>query len=157
MSASVPWGEFARLAPDLAGRARAILTGHPHHVIATVRGDGSPRVGGTNVFVTDDALWIGMMTVAARVGDLRSEPRCAIHSAPIDEHLAHGDLRLDLTAEEAADALAVGLLASTGNGGPGVVFTLEIRRVSLVRVDGEELVVETWRPGTDVSVARHRS
>lgn len=155
MLTAVPWGDFARLAADLAERARLIVTAHPHHVIATLRRDGSPRVGGTNVFVTGDTLWIGMMKVAARVEDLRRDPRCAIHSAPVDEHLTHGDLRLDLIATEATDTRAAELLASRGGGGTGVVFTLEVTGVSLVRVDGKELVIDTWRPGRGASVVRH--
>lgn len=136
-----------------AGRVKGLLAAHPHHVVATVRQDGSPRVGGTNVFVTDGVLWIGMMPQAARVGDLRRDPRCAIHSAPIDEHLTLGDVRLRLLADEADPEQAAALLGPD-HPGDGVVFTLEVAEASIVRVEDEVLVVEVWHQGSGLAVRR---
>jgi hypothetical protein len=153
MDAAVEWAVFEAHVPVFAGRVRELLAAHPHHVLATLRSDGSPRVGGTNVFVTDGTLWVGMMPHAARVGDLRRDPRCAIHSAPLDEALTLGDVRLQLRAREVATEHAAAFLGPE-HPGDGVVFTLTLVAVSLVRVAGEELVLETWRPGEEVRV-RH--
>ena len=153
---TAPWSDFVRDAPALAAVVAEIFSSHPHHVIATTRRDGSPRVGGTNVFITDGIAWIGMMPIAARVRDLRRDPRCAIHSAPLEEDLARGDIRLDLVATEARHDLAARLLAATGSPGPGVVFTLAVSRASLVRVEGEHLIVETWHPGQPTTVTAHK-
>ena len=149
---NAPWSDFVRDAPALAAATAEVLSSHPHHVIATTRGDGSPRVGGTNVFITDGIAWIGMMPVAARVRDLRRDPRCAIHSAPLEQDLARGDIRLDLVATEAGPDLAARLLSATGSPGSGVVFTLEVSRASLVRVEDDHLVIETWLPGRSATV-----
>jgi hypothetical protein len=143
------WAGFVAQEPGFAHRVEQILRAHPHHVIATIRPDGSPRVGGTNVFVDEGMLWIGMMPAAARVGDLRRDGRCAVHSAPLDEHLGEGDVRMDLLADELDPAAAERLLAAGGHGGGGggVVFALAVRAVSLVRVEGDELLLELFRPG----------
>jgi len=147
------WASFEDQEPVFAGRVKELLAAHPHHVVATVRQDGSPRVGGTNVFVTDGVLWIGMMPQAARVADLRRDPRCAIHSAPLDEHLTVGDVRLRLLVDEADPERAATLLGPDHPGG-GVVFTLEVAEASLVRVEGEVLMLEVWRPGSGLKVHR---
>lgn len=136
-----------------AGRVKELLAAHPHHVVATVRQDGSPRVGGTNVFVADGALWIGMMPQAARIADLRRDPRCAIHSAPLDEHLTLGDVRLRLFADEADPERAAALLGPD-HPGDGVVFVLSVVEASIVRVDGTALVIDVWRPGSGLTVRR---
>lgn len=153
------WAEFALAAPALATVASEIFTAHPHHVIATTRDDGSPRVGGTNVFISEGVAWIGMMPSATRVRDLRRDPRCAIHTAPLEEDLARGDVRLDLVATEARGEVATRLLASAGQPGsaPAVVFTLGVRGASLVRVEADRLIIESWRPGHPISISSRTS
>lgn len=146
LSTTTSWAEFTEADPELAVQIEWIFRTHPHHVIATVRPDGSPRVGGTNVYFTNGEMWIGMMAAAARVDDLSLEPRCAIHSAPLDEELIIGDVRLDLIAERATAPQARRFLASVNHEGEGVVFTLSIAEASLVRVDGTELVLTRWSP-----------
>lgn len=105
------------------------------------------------MFVTDGVLWIGMMPQAARVADLRRDPRCAIHSAPLDEHLTVGDVRLRLLVDEADPERAATLLGPD-HPGDGVVFVLSVVEASIVRVDGAALVVEVWRPGSGLKVRR---
>jgi hypothetical protein len=156
MTTAVEWSTFESCAPTLSGRVWEILGSHPHHVLATVRSDGAPRVGGTNVFITDGLLWVGMMPNAARVGDLRRDQRCALHSAPLDEALTLGDVRLQLLAQEVTTERAAALLGSDHQGG-GVVFTLRLFEVALVRVSGDTLVLEIWRPGEEVRVRRIRN
>lgn len=140
----VSWGELFAADPRLALVAQQIFESHPHHVIATLKPDGSPRVGGTNVFFTKEEMWIGSMRSALRNGDLRRSPQCAIHSAPLDENLQEGDVRLDAIAQELRDDEASALLRSRDQEGDGVVFTLKVARISLVRVEGNDLVIEAW-------------
>lgn len=152
---SVSWAVYADAAPEHAAQVVALLVGHPHHVLATVRPDGSPRVGGTNVFVTDGDLWIGMMPQAARAADLRTEPRCALHSAPLSESLDPPDARLDLLARELPPELARARVLGTGApDGDGLAFSLALRAATLVRVEGEELVLERWTPTGGLRVRR---
>lgn len=153
VSIAVEWTSFEDQEPELAGRIKSLFALHPHHVVSTLKQDGSPRVGGTNVFFTGGTLWIGMMPQAARVSDLRRDPRCAIHSAPLDEHLTLGDVRLQLSAHEAAPEQAAALLGAE-QPGDGVVFTLKVVEASVVRVEEKTLVVEIWRPGSELEVRR---
>lgn len=153
MDTACAWSSVQQEAPLHAATIESLFTAYPHHVIATVRADGAPRVGGTNVFVSAGVLWIGMMPQAARLRDLRRDPRCAIHSAPLDEQLTVGDVRLQLLAREAAPEQAAVLLGA-GNPGDGVVCTLAVVEASIVRVEGSAVVIETWRPGTGLAVYR---
>lgn len=153
---TVSWSGFLAEAPALARTAQQILESHPHHVIATTKRDGSPRVGGTNVFITQGELWIGAMSSALRNQDLRRNPRCAIHSAPLDEHLQVGDIRLDLEARELVGEAASSALLSVGNEGEGVVFAMKIVSASLARVEKNQLVIETWNPVTGCRSAHLR-
>jgi hypothetical protein len=145
-SKTVKWSELVVHAPTLAQQAQRILESHPHHVLATTKQDGSPRLGGTNVFFTEGELWIGAMPTALRNGDLRREPRCAIHSAPLDENLQIGDVRLELVAQELIDREAMAFLNSADQKNQGVVFLLRVGKVSVVRVEKDELIIEIWDP-----------
>lgn len=156
MSTTVKWGVFETREPELAGRVKMLFEAHQHHVIATITRDGSPRVGGTNVFFAGDDMWIGMMPQAARVDDLRRDPRCAIHSAPLDEKLQYGDARLSLISHEASESRTAELLGIE-HPANGVVFLLDITEVSIVRVEEETLVLESWSPDTGYSVRRIHS
>lgn len=141
------WSEFAAASPDLAAAIRARLEAHPHHVIATVRTDGSPRVSGTNVEFTEASpvdLRIGCMAHALKAVDLVRDPRYALHSAPIDEQL-HG-----------GDAKVAGTVSVVGSPGPDDehTFSLGIREASLVEVDGDRLRITSWSETGGTQVRR---
>ncbi|MFF4338487.1 hypothetical protein ACFY00_00955 [Kitasatospora sp. NPDC001540] len=65
------WQEFEQQAPDLAPRIRARFTAHRHHVLATLKRDGSPRVSGTEVDFRGGELFLGSMAGAVKAADLR--------------------------------------------------------------------------------------
>jgi len=143
---TVSWSAFAAAQPHLALAIAARFAAHPHHVISTLHADGSPRAGGTNVFITDE-IRVGSMPRARRVDDLRRDPRCSLHSAPLDEAVADGDAKLDCVAVEMTIADTKAWLASTGHPtGDGVGFMLRIRAATLTSVSDGKLVVETWSP-----------
>ena len=143
---TVSWNAFATAQPRLAAAIAARFAAHPHHIIATLCADGSPRLGGTNVFITDEVR-IGSMPRARRVDDLRRDPRCSLHSAPLDEAVADGDAKLDCTAMEMSIADTKGWLASTGHPtGEGVGFVLLIRAATLTTVADGQLIIESWSP-----------
>jgi len=146
---AVRWDHFAQQAPALAARILDVLTSHPHHVVATIGPDGAPRVGGTNLYVTDGELWMGMMPQARRIADLRRDPRCAVHSAPLDEQLERPDVRLELSAREFSTDRFTHLLHAIGHPDPeaaGVGFALDVRRAVVVTVEGDRLVLDVWTP-----------
>ena len=43
----VPWSRFEAEAPELAAAVQARFAAHIHHIIGTLRPDGSPRLSGT--------------------------------------------------------------------------------------------------------------
>lgn len=95
---------------------------------------------------TNDHMWIGAMPRAYRVSDLMHESRCSIHSAPLDEHLQRPDVQLDAIAELAGDTTARALLSNEVGAHEGKVFLLKICSVRVLRVNGEELHVDSWNP-----------
>lgn len=141
------WGTFVEAAPELAGRIRARFAANLHHVIGTVRLEGAPRLSGTEVRLGDDEVTVGMMPGSRKLDDVRRDPRVELHSAPLEEDLAEGDAKL-------AGALVP--VDGPAGGVPGSYFRLAIELASVVRVDGDELVVITWRPGDGVRTVRRR-
>jgi hypothetical protein len=155
----LPWSEVERQAAPLAAAVASRFAAHEHHVMATVRSDGRPRVSGTNLYITEGVMWLGMMPAAARQRDLRARPWCSVHSAPLNAQLppGHGDVRLDADVRFADESESRRLLHAIGRGDesmPGVLVELLVRSMSLVEVDGSELVVTSWSPSKGTSIRR---
>lgn len=130
------WDDFAAQAPGLAAEIRRRFESNLHHVMGTVRPDGSPRLSGTEVAITDRDVSLGMMSKSRKLADVERDPRIELHSAPLEDDLTAGDAKL------------AGRLRRTGTvgAGEGFMFTLDLERATLVRVDGDELVIEVWTP-----------
>ena len=77
------WGELKRQRPELAQAGRELFCqfGVGLAFIATVRRDGSPRLHPICVIETGDALY-GLIIPSPKLGDLRRDGRCALHSYP---------------------------------------------------------------------------
>lgn len=140
------WERFAAEAPSLAESVRARFAANRHHIIGTLRADGSPRLSGTEVQVDGGELRIGMMPDSHKLEDVRRDPRVEIHSAPLEEDLASGDAKVAGRAREIHVPMEQ----------PGALFAVDIERVSLVRVDGDELELSTWRPERGLRTIRRR-
>ena len=142
------WEVFTTDAPELARRVRARFTSNLHHVIGTLRPNGAPRLSGTEVDIGPDGVRIGMMAGSRKLADVRRDPRVEVHSAPLEENLAEGDAKL------------AGRLVEVDSGEPEHAgagrFELVLELVSLVRVDGDELVFATWQPGRGERQTRRR-
>ena len=136
------WSRFAAESPELAAKVRARFEAHPHHVIATVRADGSPRASGTNVEFNEDGdeveFRIGSMARAVKAEDLKRDPRYSLHSATLDEQLDGGDAKV------------AGVARVDGNPGADddTTFVLEIAEASVVELapGGKELQITSWTP-----------
>lgn len=140
------WSDVASSAPEFAASVAARFDANLHHLLATIRADGSPRISGTEVTFGAD-VGVGMMPDSRKLADVGRDPRVEIHSAPLEEDLADGDAKIG------------GRLIAAGappDGVPGSMFVVDIARVSLVQVDGEELVVSVWSPSTALTVTRRR-
>ncbi|GAA1397202.1 pyridoxamine 5'-phosphate oxidase family protein [Kitasatospora putterlickiae] len=147
------WQDFEHEAPDLAPAVRARFEANKHHVLATLRKDGSPRVSGTEVDFVGADLMLGSMHGAVKALDLRRDPRFALHSNPSDETLAGGDAKVSGRAVEltaAADRAAYEAELPEPPPGPYQAFRLELEQAVLTTVEGDTVVISSWRPGEPV-------
>lgn len=149
------WKTFKDEAPEMAAAVEARLTAHKHHVMATLRADGSPRVSGTEVVITDDELYLGSMWQARKALDLFRDPRVAVHSNPGDESMEGGDARLSARAAEVDDGHAAkeSVRTTVQPPEPFHLFRLDLLDGVLIQVDHEAdaLVTHLWRPGAGVT------
>jgi hypothetical protein len=157
MGVMTTWQEFATEAPDLAAAVRARLTAHRHHVLATLRRDGSPRVSGTEVAFYGPDLVLGSMPGAVKAMDLRRDGRLGLHANPGDGSMAGGDAKIGGVAHEVTEPAehdawveAVGAPTSESH-----LFRIDLTEAVLTSVapEGDRLVIETWRPGRQVARA----
>ncbi|MGV9743788.1 pyridoxamine 5'-phosphate oxidase family protein [Rhodococcus zopfii] len=146
------WGQFRIEAPELAEAIAARWSAHKHHVLATLRRDGSPRVSGTEVEIVEDRLAIGSMPGALKARDLRRDGRYALHANPGHHDMAGGDAKVAGRARELLGDEKSAFLAAYPSDvpeGPMHLFELDIDEAVLVTVD-DKLHVDLWRPGAGV-------
>lgn len=159
MVAMASWQEFEQQAAELAGVARRLLEAYRHKVLATLRKDGSPRVSGIETSFRDGELWTGSMPGAVKASDLRRDPRMAIHvtsSAPEgdDPSSWEGDVKLAGRAVEITDRE---VLASFGlPSEESHLFRIELTEVVWTRVEGDEIVMDSWREGVGLRQIRRK-
>jgi hypothetical protein len=138
------WEEFSAEAPELAATVRRGFEAAKHHVLATLRRDGSPRVSGTEVDFRGPDLALGSMGGARKAADLRRDGRFALHANPGEAMRTDGDVKVAGYAVEAprSDGLPQG----------SHPFLLDLREavVTSIHPDGDRLVIESWRPGQPV-------
>lgn len=147
------WQDFEHEAPDLAPLVRARFEANRHHVLATLRKDGAPRVSGTEVQFVGADLTIGSMWGAVKALDLRRDGRFALHSNPGDETMADGDAKVSGTAVEITDPVELAAYESDlpqAPPGPLHAFRLQPGHVVLTTVEGDRLHIRSWQPGAEV-------
>ncbi|MBY4276191.1 pyridoxamine 5'-phosphate oxidase family protein [Rhodococcus fascians] len=147
------WNEFSAAAPILASAVQARFTAHKHHVLATLRTDGSPRVSGTEVeFVDTGVLRLGSMLGAAKARDLQRDGRFALHSNPGHHSMEGGDAKISGIAAEITDPAVLQPIfdAAPGELVPYHVFDLDIGEVVLTSLVDDHMQIDIWRPGTEV-------
>lgn len=132
------WHEFTEEAPELASAVRARFEANKHHVLATLRADGGPRVSGTEVAFSGQELTMGSMPQARKARDLRRDGRCGLHANPGDGSMAGGDAKVSGTAVEMPSADA------------SHAFRIELSEAVLTAVEGDQLVITRWAPGEGV-------
>jgi hypothetical protein len=155
------WTTFRDEAPDLADLAERRLAATGLMLLATIRGDGFPRISPLEPIVHDGALHLGMMPDSTKALDLRREPRCALHSATADKDLTEGDVKMWGRAREVTDVVALRAYAQELEAQLGHhfepeainLFVVDLEGVSSVEIVDDAMHVSTWRPGQDVRVA----
>lgn len=157
---AVAWSDFRRAEPDLAAAVQERFESHRHAVMATLRYDGAPRLSGMETPIRDGHLWLAMDTVSRKTDDLRRDPRFSIHSAPDGEDLALGDARIEgraLSAQDTDVALFVeGHRFPIDDPSTMALFTADITRAVLARMEDGSLAVTVWTLGGGLVTTRLR-
>jgi hypothetical protein len=146
------WREFSEEAPELAASVRARFEAAKHHVLATVRKDGSPRVSGTEVQFHGPDLVAGMMHFSVKALDLRRDGRFALHANPSDPSMKGGDAKV---AGRAVEVVGEGLDTYVDDVAPPEPFhlfrlSLDEAVLTSLHPERDRLLIELWRPGQGV-------
>jgi hypothetical protein len=143
------WKAIEDAEPEFAGRVRKLFDAGRHKTIATLRGDGSPRISGIECEFTDGDLRFGSMTGARKGADLRRDPRFALHGPTF--HTAEGK-ESEWPGEAKIAGRAIPVAGSkTGESGErpdGEMFVADIVEVVITGLNAEatKLVVQSWTP-----------
>ncbi|MCF3133884.1 pyridoxamine 5'-phosphate oxidase family protein [Streptomyces olivochromogenes] len=151
------WADFTSAAPGLAKTVEERFGAFRHHVLATLRRDGSPRTTGLEVRFLRGELWLGMMPGSLKALDLRRDPRFALQANPgPDSAMGGGDVRISGRAVEVVDtALKAAYVEEVEPPQPFHLFRTELTEVVRTYVEDDTyLVVEVWRPGAPVRTLR---
>ncbi|MER5930533.1 pyridoxamine 5'-phosphate oxidase family protein [Streptomyces sp. NPDC002054] len=150
------WAAFEQAEPEFAATVRARFAQYPHHVLATLRKDGSPRVAGLNTEFRGGELWLGMMPDSRKAKDLQRDPRFALHTNPgAGETMPDGDVRISGRAIEVVDPPEQHRFAEeTGTEHPFHLFRTELTEVVHIGVDGDDLVIRAWTPARGLRTLR---
>ncbi|AXL90487.1 pyridoxamine 5'-phosphate oxidase [Streptomyces sp. CB09001] len=151
------WAGFAAAEPELADTVEARFGAYTHHVLATLRKDGSPRTTGLEVRFLTGELWLGMMPDSLKALDLRRDPRFALQANPGDgTGMGGGDVRIAGRAIEVEDPRTkAGYVREVEPPEPFHLFRTELTEVVRTRVEDDKyLVVEIWRPGKPLRTVR---
>ncbi|NBE53458.1 pyridoxamine 5'-phosphate oxidase family protein [Streptomyces boluensis] len=153
------WEAFAAAEPELARTVEDRFGMFTHHVLATLRKDGSPRTTGLEVRFLHGELWLGMMPHSLKAADLRRDPRFALQANPgAGQEMGGGDVRVAGRAVEVHDP--VERARYTEQVEPPDPDAFHLFRVELTEVvrtfieDGKYLAVQIWKPGEPLRTAR---
>ncbi|WP_329616870.1 pyridoxamine 5'-phosphate oxidase family protein [Streptomyces brevispora] len=144
------WADFRTAEPDFADTVRHRFQQYKHHVLATLRKDGSPRVTGLEVEFRLGEPLLGMMPNSRKALDLRRDPRFAVQANPgPDAEMADGDVRISGRAVEVTDpAVLAHFIDEVKPPEPFHLFRLELIEVVHTGIEGgDTLVIRVWRPG----------
>ncbi|MEN3584212.1 pyridoxamine 5'-phosphate oxidase family protein [Streptomyces sp. ZYX-F-203] len=128
-----------------------------HHVLATLRPDGSPRTSGLEARFSDGEVWLGMMADSAKALDPRRDPRFALQANPGEgTGMGGGDVRIGGRAVEVTEERRGAVYGEEAEGlEPFHLFRVEITEVVRTSVeDGTRLLVQVWKPGRPVRGVR---
>ncbi|MGW2746841.1 pyridoxamine 5'-phosphate oxidase family protein [Streptomyces sp. NPDC001450] len=145
------WAAFTTAAPGLAALAEERFGTYRHHVLASLRRDGSPRTSGLEVRFLGGELWLGMMPRSLKALDLLRDPRFALQANP-GADVGSGDVRISGRAFEVEDGAArAAYVEEVEPPQPFHLFRTELTEVVRTYVEDEKyLVAQVWKPGEPV-------
>ncbi|WEH15761.1 pyridoxamine 5'-phosphate oxidase family protein [Streptomyces sp. VNUA24] len=147
------WGAFVAAEPELAQTVEARFGAFTHHILATLRRDGSPRTTGLEVRFVNGELWLGMMPDSRKALDLRRDPRFSLQANPgPGTEMGGGDVRVSGRAVEVDDpAVKAAYGEEVEPPEPFHLFRTELTEVVRTCVEDDTyLVVQVWKPGEPV-------
>ncbi|WP_030345550.1 pyridoxamine 5'-phosphate oxidase family protein [Streptomyces sp. NRRL S-1022] len=151
------WADFRTAVPDLARTAEGRFGAYRHHVLATLRGDGSPRTSGIEVRFLGGELWLGMMPGSRKALDLRRDPRFTLQANPGEgTGMGGGDVRIGGRAYEVGDGGAkAAYVKEVEPPQPFHLFRTELTEVVRTCVEDDTyLVTQVWKPGEPLRTLR---
>ncbi|MEV0979201.1 pyridoxamine 5'-phosphate oxidase family protein [Streptomyces sp. NPDC049915] len=151
------WDFFTAAEPDFARTVEERFRAFTHHVLVTLRRDGSPRTSGLEVDFRGGALWLGMMHGSLKARDLHRDPRFALQANPGEgTGMAGGDVRISGRAYEVPDGPEKsGYVKEAEPPQPFHLFRTELTEVVRTYVEDEKyLVVQVFKPGEPLRTLR---
>ena len=145
------WRAFAAAEPEVAGKGRGLLyqRGDGEGFLATVAGNGTPRIHPLNVGVVDGRLLVFVQDFSAKARDLAANPRYALHAhqdpAAPDEFLVRGQARL-VTDPDVRAAAASNWFFTVSDGYPLYELLIEHALLGERRPDEWPPRYRSWRP-----------
>src|SRR5690242_13905453 len=139
----VDWSELERRQPALAELGRRRLLEPGVVLVATIRGDGTPRVSPVEPFVLEGALRLSMLWRSRKAADLLRDPRILVHSVITSRDGGEGEFKIRGTARAETDPdlqarHAAAVSASLGwapEPGRFHLFAVIISEVTFIRYD----------------------
>ncbi|MFZ3596419.1 pyridoxamine 5'-phosphate oxidase family protein [Streptomyces sp. BH104] len=158
-SDAATWATFTAAEPDLARTVEDRFGQHTHHVLATLRKDGSPRTSGLEVRFLDGEFWLGMMPGSLKARDLLRDPRFAIQANPGEGMtMGGGDARISGRAHLVEDPATIARYTDqvpVPNPDDFHLFRTELTEVTRTSIEDDKyLVVQVWTPGEAVRVMK---
>jgi hypothetical protein len=147
------WAAFRAAEPELAATVEARFGAFTHHVLATLRKDGSPRTTGLEVRFLGGELWLGMMPNSLKALDLRRDPRFALQANPGEgTGMGGGDVRISGRAIEVEDPrVKAAYTKEVEPPEPFHLFRTELTEVTRTYVEDDKyLVLQVWKPGASL-------
>ncbi|MFG3205965.1 pyridoxamine 5'-phosphate oxidase family protein [Streptomyces sp. NPDC048192] len=150
------WAFFTTAEPELATLVEQRFRAFRHHVLATLRKDGSPRTSGLEADFRDGELWLGMMPDSLKALDLRRDPRFALQANPGEgTDMGGGDVRIAGRVHEVEGERKSRYAKEVEPPEPFHLFRAELTEVVRTRVEDDRyLVVQVWTPGEPLRTIR---
>lgn len=101
------WAQFAEAEPDMAALGLRLLEAHHIAYLATVRGDGAPRVHPVAPFIIDGRLCVATPPSSPKAHDQLRDGRYVLHMMPgeNDDEFAVRGRSLSITGAPTRDAI----------------------------------------------------
>ena len=117
--------------------------------LATIRGDGGPRVHPVTPWILDGHLYVRMFETSPKVADLTRDPRYALHSMMDNDDGDGGEFARARTSgarSTIADVIAAAFAAVADlSDRPLVLFELLVDEVMTTTYLGDETERRRWR------------